>query len=362
MSDHPAIQMARRFARSATIPVMGTLGPSLPKCRRGLKGLTIFVFHDVTANPSPYSRDLAMATHPDLFRRQLEWIVKDFAVVSAQDLANDDPSPRAALLTFDDGFSGFRTTALPILEEFSLPATVFLNMNVVDGDPITPSLAAWLGDDHPDGDRWRDSTPERYALRLKSVVESDRRSDLQEFHGPYLNADDLRELSGHPLVSIGNHLDNHWSVPHLEDSEFETALLENQRRLDLLKNSVPWYAPPHGLGTPARDSRAIELGMERVLTGGGSLNPDPMATILDRIDIDHTITSRLAFRWRLTFRTLFPRRIAAWTAGHRRQFVGRWARRDSNPRPPPCKSYHCDSLTCRFSCLACSNAISAIQH
>ena len=63
--------------RKILILVFGTIGPLHPRCRKGLKGLTVFVFHDVTSQPSLFSQDLGMATDPELFRHQLKWIRHD---------------------------------------------------------------------------------------------------------------------------------------------------------------------------------------------------------------------------------------------------------------------------------------------
>ena len=320
MSKRPSLSdsirlLGRRFARQAfpllrqmLILVFGTLGPLHPRCRKGLNGLTVFLFHDVTSRPSPFSRDLGMATDPELFRQQLKWIARDFTVVHPRDLGGRELPPRPAILTFDDGFADFRATALPILEEFEMPAVVFLNMDVSEGSPNAVALGIWNSLDPSNPKRRQSSTPHSFKQKLGDIATMELVDGLLEYQGPYLKPVDLKALQDHPLVSIANHLDNHWSVPQLDLSEFEQALLDNQRRIDTFDNSLRWYAHPHGIGTAATQSRAMELGFTRVFSGGGGLNPDPDSPILDRIDVDRTIRSRIAFRWRLTFRTLLPRR------------------------------------------------------
>ena len=296
--------------RKILILVFGTVGPLHPRCRKGLKGLTVFVFHDVTSRPSLFSQDLGMATDPELFRHQLKWIKRDFAVINPRDLGNEGLPPRPAILTFDDGFADFRSTALPILEEFEMPAVVFLNMDVSEGSPNAVALRTWKSPDSSNPNLWQKSTPHGYRQKLGEIATLEMKGDLLRYQGDYLGPVDLKALQDHPLVSIANHLDNHWSVPDLDPSEFERALLDNQQRLEAFENSLRWYAHPHGIGTATTHHRAGELGFTRVFTGGGKLNPNPSSPVLDRIDIDRTIGSRIAFRWRLTFRTLFPRRYS----------------------------------------------------
>jgi len=302
------LQLAQAFLRKMLILVFGTVGPLHPRCRKGLKGLTVFVFHDVTSQPSLFSQDLGMATDPKLFRHQLKWIERDFTVINPRDLDSERLPPRPAILTFDDGFADFRSTALPILEEFRMPAVVFLNMDVSDGSPNAVALGTWKSPDSSNPNRGQSSTPYGYQQELSEITTLGLKGDLLRYQGNYLGTVDLKALQDHPLVSIANHLDNHWSVPHLDPAEFERALLNNHQRLEAFENSLHWYAPPHGIGTAATHHRARELGFTRVLTGGGKLNPNLSSPVLDRIDIDRTIGNRITFRWRLTFRTLFPRR------------------------------------------------------
>jgi len=266
----------------------------------------VFVFHDVTNRPSPWSEAMGLATGTHLFRRQLEWIRSDFNVISPREVDRGAVPRRAAVLTFDDGFASFRHDVLPVLESLDLPALVFLNMDVVDGGTSAACLTTWMDVQGTGTERWKASTPGGHDRRLEEVTANRDETALADFQGPHLDNADLADLAGHPLVSYGNHLANHWSVPHLDDAQFDHAATDNQRRLDPLAGSVRWYASPHGVGTPERDARALELGMDRVLGGGGRLNPDPTSPMLDRVDVDQSISSRLAFRWRLTFRTLFP--------------------------------------------------------
>jgi len=74
---------------------------------------------------------------------------------------------KAVTLTFDDGYADFKTTALPILEKYNIPVTLFLV-----------------------GDR------EQYRLNLGS--------DLA-----MLSDVDVAELEKHPLVSLGWHTKTH---------------------------------------------------------------------------------------------------------------------------------------------------------
>lgn len=96
--------------------------------------LSILIFHRVFAQP-----DLLMPGEPDVprFEQLLRWVSDWFQVLpldSAVDhLANGTLPPRAAAITFDDGYADNATQALPALQRARLPATFFIATGYLDG-------------------------------------------------------------------------------------------------------------------------------------------------------------------------------------------------------------------------------------
>ncbi len=65
-----------------------------------------------------------LSISPDLFQTQMAWLARSgMPVVS---LAEVQATPHAVALTFDDGFRNFFEHALPVLERYRFPATVFV--------------------------------------------------------------------------------------------------------------------------------------------------------------------------------------------------------------------------------------------
>src|SRR5688500_8979811 len=99
--------------------------------------LSTFMFHGLFASCSEVARGDAdpqqAVTVPD-FRRFVEYLLGcGYRFVSVADvLSGLSPGPRYAMVTFDDGyFSNIR--ALPVLEEFDVPAAVFVSTGHVLG-------------------------------------------------------------------------------------------------------------------------------------------------------------------------------------------------------------------------------------
>ena len=299
----PAQAAARRIVRAASVLPVGLIGPALPRVRRGLAGLTVFVFHDITDHPSKFSKSIGTHTPVSVFRRQLGWILQDFDVVHPATVDQLREENRSAVLTFDDGNVGFRDEVVPILEELSLPAVVFVNSDVLNGEPSAAVVNHWCGITES-GDRWCDSIPSTHRARVTSLQGSKRWADFWAHHGRFLTNSDLVALGDHSLICVGNHLANHWDTAGLTTAQFREEFTRGRDALARFPNTLSWYAPPHGTGSPAQANLALDLGAKRVLRGTGRLNPDPNSPILDRIDLTADITNKLRFWWRITLQTV----------------------------------------------------------
>jgi peptidoglycan/xylan/chitin deacetylase (PgdA/CDA1 family) len=88
--------------------------------------IPILTYHSIDTGGS------IISTSPETFRKQMKFLKdNDFNVVSLKTLGESFlesvPLPQKTLvLTFDDGFQNFYTTAFPVLNEYKFPATVFL--------------------------------------------------------------------------------------------------------------------------------------------------------------------------------------------------------------------------------------------
>ena len=88
--------------------------------------IPILTYHSIDNSGS------VISTSPETFRKQMQFLSDaGFNVVSLKTLGksfleNVPLPPNTLILTFDDGFQNFYTTAFPVLNEYKFPATVFL--------------------------------------------------------------------------------------------------------------------------------------------------------------------------------------------------------------------------------------------
>jgi peptidoglycan/xylan/chitin deacetylase (PgdA/CDA1 family) len=157
---------------------------------------SILVYHTISSPAEPLPGDIDIS--PERFERQLQWLSRWRNVVRLYQTLRIPASERLVALTFDDGFRDNLTVALPFLEKFNLPMTLFVTAGFI-GKP------------------------------------------------GYLSQDELRELSGHPLVTIGAHGLRHLHFTQLDRQTALFELTESRRILeDVTSNRIELMAWPYG--------------------------------------------------------------------------------------------------------------------
>jgi peptidoglycan/xylan/chitin deacetylase (PgdA/CDA1 family) len=106
-------------------------------------GCIILTYHSISEGRSP------IKISPALFESQISWLGSNAQVVPLQDvvdaLAHGTPIPaRTVVLTFDDGFLDFYSSAAPLLRRAGLPATVFLPTGFCGRSNRWPGQPGWV--------------------------------------------------------------------------------------------------------------------------------------------------------------------------------------------------------------------------
>lgn len=87
----------------------------------------IFTYHNISNN---YQDE--WATTPLIFRLDMEWLAKKgYKGISLREFYKDIKQEKVFVLTFDDGYKDFFTTAMPILNKLNFSATIFIVSKLV---------------------------------------------------------------------------------------------------------------------------------------------------------------------------------------------------------------------------------------
>lgn len=144
------------------------------------------IFHRVMAESDPMSPGEPTAAW---FRPLMKMLASNFEMIGLDEAiaraAAGSLSGRTISVTFDDGYADNYICALPILEEFNIPATFFVASGFIDG-----------------GRMWNDSIIETYRRLEPGVCEV----DLGELHRFDLSGWETRRTAAATTISAWKHL------------------------------------------------------------------------------------------------------------------------------------------------------------
>ena len=182
--------MLKRF-KQATLKSLKSAGVSqiVRNSRWRRDRLLILAYHGIAVEDE-HLWDDSLFMSAEMFRRRLELIKKSRCTVlplgEAVDrlYANDLPE-RSVAITFDDGMQDFYHAAFPLLQEFALPATVYLSTFYSEFNrPVFDVMCAYL--------LWKGRTQK---LNLKHVTGSDEQIELRFADSRRLGIDRIQDFA-----------------------------------------------------------------------------------------------------------------------------------------------------------------------
>lgn len=247
--------------------------------------LSILIYHRILPQPDPL---LPNEITTDQFRANMKMLADRFSVLDLseglQRLEDGTLPPLSVCITFDDGYRDNCTEALPVLKQFSLPATFFVATGFLDGgrmwnDTLLGIIRNWPKDviDLRDwgiplikmttaaerqkawkalfrwmrriGIRGRDEM----LARLQATVETPLPNDLMMTteHVRLLHAEGMR---------IGCHTDTHPILTRVTDEVVRKEITRSRSRLeDIIQVPVRYFAYPNGVPGDDYCGRHVEI-------------------------------------------------------------------------------------------------------
>ncbi len=259
-----------RFRLSAGSAVIRAIGlPAVARQRYGWFP-TVLTYHGVHDGSLPselYAYNTKHVSAAD-FERQLAWLRRHYDIVPLAEVERIVRErrwrPRVAAITFDDGYENNFTVAWPILRRASLPATLFVTVDVIErqrpyehdrielalrstdrrgltlsanGERRSYSLSGpfaraatvyavkeWIG---------RLPGPDRATVVAELMEQCWRDEYLRRDRAAYqpLQWDQVRRLSDEGF-EIGSHTLTHPHLSSVDDHQIQRELVESRRRLE----------------------------------------------------------------------------------------------------------------------------------
>ena len=188
--------------------------------------------------------------------------------ISMDDLKNEKKikNKNSFIFTFDDGYLDNFKTALPILENFEIPFTVYITTNFISKQ-ITPwwyLLEKYILSDHSiseligyniSNDDLKNPNLERLFLLIRELILNDSprsefiKSSLQNFFNEnknefiryFMDWEDVIKMSKSPFATIGSHCINHECLANLNNEE---CFKEIKKSREIIFEKVGYF-PKH---------------------------------------------------------------------------------------------------------------------
>jgi peptidoglycan/xylan/chitin deacetylase (PgdA/CDA1 family) len=98
--------------------------------RRLTRGAVMIIGWHGVSLAREHDRFASLFISPESLRDRLKFLARHYTVIDLDEVARQHAAgafkPKQVVLTFDDGFENFDTAAVPVLREFSMPATNYL--------------------------------------------------------------------------------------------------------------------------------------------------------------------------------------------------------------------------------------------
>lgn len=222
-----------------------------------------------------------MAVSIKLFDKHLQYLKKNFQIISLQELVSDLKSrivrKKSLVITFDDGYFDNYVNALPLLEKYEIPATIFVSSDYVNTDKlfwwdeleqiilrgksiedsltlkINASECSWteisenkLNVFNEVHKLLKSSSEEQRLIAMASLREQfDTNSIVTEYRA--LTKAELLRLSNSPLIEIGAHTATHCVLSNETRERQMHELVESKKALEqIIKKEIFSFSYPFG--------------------------------------------------------------------------------------------------------------------
>ena len=271
----------------------------------------------------------------DLFHEQMEYLAHSkfncLTLSQLREALDRHSLPKhAVVITFDDGFYNNFSTALPILEKFNIPATVFISTGLVGQQTLGwPEMLISIlqcsaceeltfkakcfpiasADDKQD--TFIELTKEFASLTADEIqqacqdFQTQTRFDAEQFFTSstyeamrFLTWDEIDAMKQSPVIEFGSHGVTHRSLIHLPDAESRQEINASKHTIQQRIGHCQAFAYPFGRRgvdfNEQHDHMAKEAGYQLIFTCGQyrtikqTSNPLdlPRTNILSDCDID----------------------------------------------------------------------------
>ena len=189
-----------------------------------------------------------------VFENQIIYLKENFEVISINEIHQKKNNKRRVVITFDDGYFDNLKNALPILEKYNCPATIYIATSFLD-NKVTPWwLLAWKIISSQKQINFNDKIlkisekedkKNCYEMICRELISLSKNSQdiilnnltdnntIEENNvKEFLSSKDLIDLGKHDLIEIGCHTHTHQNLKTLDKEDIHNEIINSKSILE----------------------------------------------------------------------------------------------------------------------------------
>jgi peptidoglycan/xylan/chitin deacetylase (PgdA/CDA1 family) len=257
------------------------------------------MYHGVVSDESPCDAWTLMRASE--FERQLEFVRRHFTPLTMDQVLNPPGELKkpAVALTFDDGLRNNLRIALPLLESYETPATVYVSSHAIEDQQLfwwdriilalqysraaeldlsefrlgkrvfteSSARARWSDIQNLLESIQSDAYSDRESIAAHISMQFLRSGETQFDEFAVLTIDELRELASADLITIGSHTHTHDLLTRVSPEEARSTIELGVERLEgWLGAKIRHFAYPGGFYEAETMECLRELNVETAVT------------------------------------------------------------------------------------------------
>lgn len=217
--------------------------------------------------------DRGLVTSLENFEQQLKFFSEKYNCVSLDNLITNKKIDKKfkVCLTFDDGYKDNLDYALPLIEKYQIPTTIFITSRFLDDEVYLWWYELWdiINRKRKINFQWKKnkylfytetSTKKIFCYKkisnlfisenilnqnklLEIISDTKKRKNYKNI---FITKDNLSELSKNPLITIGNHSYNHLSFSKLNSRKIREEIELSIKFFNQYVDKIDHFAYPYG--------------------------------------------------------------------------------------------------------------------
>ena len=235
------------------------------------KKVCVLLYHRVCDLPLDM---WGLAIKPEVFERHIRFYKENYNILRFDEDWSEVQEP-SLVLTFDDGYADNLQYALPILEKYQVPATIFVSSGNIGTDrefwwDELERIIFYNNKNEyyfrPNGEhfpittnREKEKACQRIRLFLKNLLPKERDEFLKGMMGELdadslprpinrsVNEKELRKLASSPYITIGGHTVTHNMLSAESKEQQEWEIITSKSKIeDIIDNEITVFSYPFG--------------------------------------------------------------------------------------------------------------------